>query len=160
PALIRIGAVHEGVARALPSDERLLALISQRALELGEKAEPQAELTISGTRKLGVMPLLAPNSDAAAAQPLFFVPPGMIGCLIQPMIGSMIGADATAACSASAAASDASQVDNRAGAITWESSDLGDTMSPPPSPPYQDASGGGGSKVASAMQKTTRRRPS
>ena len=39
PALIRIGAVREGIARALPSDERLLALISQRALELGEAAE-------------------------------------------------------------------------------------------------------------------------
>jgi hypothetical protein len=158
PALIRISAVREGAACPLPSDERLLALISQRALELGDAAAPQAELTISGTRKLGVTPLLAPAPDAATAQPLFFVPPGMIGCLIEPMIGSMIRTDAATACSASAAVSDATGLDGRADTITWEPSDQPDIIIPPPSPPHRDASSGGGDASARVTRKTTRRR--
>jgi hypothetical protein len=158
PALIRIGALREGAPRALPSDEHLLALISQRALDLGDVAAPQVELTISGTRKLGVTPLLAPSSDATDAQPLFFVPPGMIGCLIQPLIGSMIGADAAPACSASAAASDTAGLDGRAEAITWEESDQPDVIIPPPSPPRQDANGGGDHDSARVKQKTARRK--
>jgi hypothetical protein len=71
PALIRLGAVQEEIARPLPSDERLLALISQRVLDLGEQANVGTELTMSGTRRLGVTPLLAPDSAAATRQPLF-----------------------------------------------------------------------------------------
>ncbi|MEP7188652.1 MAG: DnaA N-terminal domain-containing protein [Roseiflexaceae bacterium] len=155
PALLRISAVRAGEACALPSDERLLALISQHALDFGDAAAPQAELTISGTRKLGMTPLLAPNSDAASVQPLFFVPPGMIGCLIHPMIGSMIGSEAAFTGVAPAAAAHELRSDSGAEAITWETRDQGDGTNPPPTPPQQTTSGGGG--VNSIVQTTSPR---
>jgi hypothetical protein len=143
PALIRLGAVQDGTARPLPSDERLLALISQRALDLGEQADRGAALTISGTRKLGVTPLLAADPAAATMQPLFFVPPQMIGSLIHPLIGSMIGSDAANTYTATAATSDETRSDGRAAGITWESRETRDEATPPPPPPHDTSSGGG-----------------
>lgn len=146
PALIRLGAIRDGITRSLPSDERLLALISQRALDLGEQAETGTELTLSGTRKLGVTPLLAPDSQTARSQPLFFMPTGMIGSLIAPLIGSMIGSEVAQSCGATAAVPDESQPGERAEGITWELRDQPDTAIPPPSPPH-DKTNGGGAKV-------------
>jgi DnaA N-terminal domain len=146
-ALIRIGAAQDEIARPLPSDERLLALISQRALDLGEQADIGTELTISGTRKLGVTPLLAPDPAAATAQPLFFVPPGMIGSLIQPMIGSMIGPDAANPIAATAAESDEMRADVHTSGITWESRDHRDVAIPPPAPPCDEVNAGGGAEA-------------
>jgi hypothetical protein len=154
PALIRLGAVRGGVARPLPSDERILALISQRALDRGDEADTKVELTISGTRKLGIQPLLAPDPATATAQPLFFVPPGMIGCLIGPMIGSMIGSAAANTSPATTAASEEMRSAGRSEGITWESSDPGDAANPPPSPARHEANGGGAAAVG---PKATRR---
>jgi len=142
--------VQDETARPLPSDEHLLALISQRALDLDETADTGIGLTISGTRKLGVTPLLAPDPAAATAQPLFFVSPRMIGSLIHPMIGSMIAADATGSTAASAAPSDERRSDGRTAAITWESRDPGDAANPPLTPPYDMVSGGGGAGATGA----------
>lgn len=155
PALLRISAVRAGEACALPSDERLLALISQHALDFGDAAAPQAELTISGTRKLGMTPLLAPNSDAVSVQPLFFVPPGMIGCLIHPMIGSMIGSEAAFTGVAPAAAAHELRSDSGAEAITWEIRDQRDQINPPPTPAQQVPSGGGVNSTVQPMSPRT-----
>jgi DnaA N-terminal domain len=155
PALLRLGAVRDGIARPLPSDERLLALISQRALDLGEQTDIGTELTISGTRKLGVTPLLAPDPAAATAQPLFFVPPGMIGSLIRPMIGSMIGSDAANTTAATATGTDEMRSDGRNNRITWESRDPRDAAIPPP-PPCDEVSGGGAK--AFVLKATAQRR--
>jgi hypothetical protein len=156
PALIRLGAVREGAACPLPSDECILALISQRALDLGDQADTKVELTISGTRKLGIQPLLAPDPAEATTQPLFFLPPGMIGCLIAPMIGSMIGSTAANASPATTAASEEMRSAVHSGGITWESSDPGDAANPPPAPQRHEVNGGGG--VAAVGQKAIRRR--
>jgi hypothetical protein len=146
PALIRLGAVQNGMARLLPSDERLLALLSQRALDLGEEEHRGTALTLSGTRKLGITPLLAPDPQTAMSQPLFFVPPELIGSLIDPMIGSMIGSEAAQYCAATAAGRDESQPGERAERITWELRDPSDIAISPPSPPH-DKPGGGGADV-------------
>jgi hypothetical protein len=159
PALIRLGAVQDGAARPLPSDEHLLAQISQRALDLGEQTDRVIGLTISGTRKLGVTPLLAPDIAAATAQPLFFVPPGTIGSLIHPLIGSMIAADAAGSTAAFAAPSDERRSDGGTAAITWESRDPGDETIPPPTPPDQTPSGGGADAPVVPVQKAAARRP-
>ncbi len=158
PALIRLGVVHEESARPLPSDERLLALISQHALDLGETTDINVGLTLSGTRKLGVQPILLPDQAATTSQPLFFVPPGMIGSLIHPMIGSMIGPDTAQPSVATAAASDEMRSDGRAEGITWESRDQREIANPPPTPSRHEASGGGGAETIA--QKTARRRRS
>jgi hypothetical protein len=150
PALIRLGVVREETARPLPSDGRLLALISQRALDLGEAADINAGLTLSGTRKLGIQPFLAPDRVVTTSQPLFFVPPGMIGSMIHPMIGSMIGSDAVNICPATAAASDELRSDDRAERITWESRDPREQANPAPPPPYRAANGG----AEAVVQKT------
>jgi hypothetical protein len=142
--LLRLGAVREGVAQPLPSDQRMLALISQRALDLGEAAGAHAELTVSGRRKLGIQPLLAPAPSAETVQPLFFVPPGMIGCLIQPLIGSMIGDAAPNAGPATAAAADKMRSELHAEAITWEYSDPTDAANPPLPPTRHQINRGGG----------------
>jgi DnaA N-terminal domain len=71
------------------------------------------------------------------------VPPGMIGSLIHPMIGSMIGADTANTCQLSAAVSDELRSDSCAKGITWEPRDLREEASPPPTPPCDQASGGG-----------------
>ncbi len=156
PALIRLGTVQDETARPLPSDEHLLALISQRALDLGEQADTGIGLTISGTRKLGVTPLLAPDPAAATAQPLFFVSPRMIGSLIHPMIGSMIAADAAGSTAASAAQSDERRSDGRTAAITWDPRDPRDVANPPPTLPHDMVSGGG--RAEAAVLKATARR--
>jgi hypothetical protein len=156
PALLQLGAVQDDITRPLPSDERLLALISQRALDLDEQADIGTELTISGTRKLGVTPFLAPDSAATTAQPLFFVPPGMIGSLIHPMIGSMIGSDAENTITSSAVVSEERRSEPRDEGITWESMERRDVAIPPPAPPRNEVSGGGAEPV---RQKKVPRRP-
>jgi len=153
-ALIWLGAVQEGMARLLPSDERLLALISQRALDLGEQEHSGTELTLSGTRKLGVTPLLAPDLKTARSQPLFFVPPAMIGSLIDPMIGSMIGPETRQIPAATAVVRDERWPCDRAERITWESRDPGDTAIPP-TPPH-DTSGGGTEMLHKAQPRGQR----
>jgi hypothetical protein len=155
PALIRLGAVYEDTARPLPDDQRLLALISQRALDLDEAMDANAGLTLSGTRKLGVQPFLGAN--AATSQPLFFVPPGMIGSLIHPMIGSLIGSDAANTCPASAAVSDEPRSDGSAKGITWESRDPREEANPPLPPSHCTANGGGAKAI---VQKSVQRRRS
>ena len=156
PALIRLGAVYKDTARPLPSDERLLALISQRALDLGEAADANAGLTLSGTRKLGVQPFLVPDQAATRPQPLFFVPPRMIGSLIHPVIGSMIGSDAAQPSVTTAAVSDEIRSDSRAEGITWEPTDPREEANPPPPPPHHALSRGGGAEAA--VQRSARRR--
>jgi hypothetical protein len=156
-ALLRLGAVQNEAAYPLPSDERLLALISQRALDLGERANLDIGLTISGTRKLGVAPFLAPDGGTTRTQPLFFVPPDMIGTLIRPMIGSMIGSDAPQTVAATAAVWDEVRADDRDHAITWESRETRDTAISPPSPPYDEAKGGGGAEPIMQRASTRRR---
>ena len=134
PALVRLGAVREGHVQPLPSDQRLLALISQRALDLDQHPDVCVELTSSGTRRMGLQPLLAPDSAASTTQPLFFVPPHMIGMLIHPVIGPMIGSDASAVSQTTAAVSDESGRDTNREGITWESRDLPDEATPPQPP--------------------------
>lgn len=143
PALVRLGAVREGHVQPLPSDQRLLALISQRALDLDQHPDVCVELTSSGTRRMGLQPLLAPDSAASTTQPLFFVPPHMIGMLIHPVIGPMIGSDASAVSQTTAAVSDESGRDTNREGITWESRDLPDEATPPPTPPYAQGGGAG-----------------
>jgi hypothetical protein len=153
PSLIRLGAVREGITCSLPSDEQLLALISQRALDLDERSHNGVELTVTGTRKLGMLPLLAPDPQTAMAQPLFFVPPGMIGSLIAPMIGSMIGAEAAQRCAPTAVVSSEGQPGDHADGITWEFRDQSDRAIPPPTPrPGND----GGTEI---LNKALPRRP-
>jgi len=157
PALLRLGAVYEDTVRPLPNDQRLLALISQRALDLGEATGANAGLTLSGTRKLGVQPFLVPDRSASTSQPLFFVPPGMIGSLIHPVIGSMIGSDAVNTCPITAAASDEWRSEGRAEGITWEPSDPREEANPPPTPSHHQANGGGAGR---GVQQSARRRRS
>jgi hypothetical protein len=66
----------------------------------------------------------------------------MIGSLIRPMIGSMIGSDAANTITASAAVSDKLRSDGRTTRITWESRDPRDAAIPPPLP-CDEVSGGG-----------------
>ena len=146
PALRWLGLVRDGQARPLPSDARLLAIISQRPLTLDESEELRdTELTASGTRKLGMVSMPAQNDESGRAQPLFFVPPGMIGSMIRPMIGSMIGSPEEAPAEPIAAASPQTRSDVRLTGITWESRDQKDSSTPPPTPPQpaEDVSGGG-----------------
>jgi hypothetical protein len=142
PALLRLGVVQGGDARPLPSDESLLALISQRTLDLDTPTAMDTTLTVSGARRLGVTPLLT-SDPATTAQPLFFVPPKMIESLIHPLIGSLIGADATNMTAAIAAVSGERRADDPPIGITWESRDPGDQAIPPPTPARHAANGGG-----------------
>jgi hypothetical protein len=151
PALRWLGLVRDRQARPLPSDARLLAIISQRPLTLDESDEVRdTELTTSGTRKLGMVSMPAQNDESSRAQPLFFVPPGMIGSMIRPMIGSMIGSHEEVPAEPIAAASLQTRSDVRLTGITWESKDQKDSGTPPPSPPQpiSGVSGGGGSGSA------------
>src|SRR5262249_50023504 len=83
PALRWLGLIQGDQARPLPSETRLLAIISQQTLTLDDApATPTAELTISGTRRVGLAPLTPPCPHEDTSQPLFFVPPHLIGDLI------------------------------------------------------------------------------
>jgi hypothetical protein len=146
PALIRIGAVRDGTACPLPNDQHLLALISQQALDEHTSADTAVQLTLNGTRKLGLQPDFASHPATDAAQPLFFVPPDMIGCLIQPLIGSLIGTIAANAIDDSTPVADESRSGVHTGGITWETRELREQAIPPPIPPYNECGGGGGKK--------------
>jgi len=153
-ALRWLGLVRDGHARPLPSDVRLLAIISQRPLTLDESDELRdMELTTSGTRKLGMVSMPIQN-EGGPAQPLFFVPPGMIGSMIGTMIGAMIGSPEEAPAKPIAAASPEIRSDVRPTGITWESKDKKDSETPPLTPPQPigGVSGGGGSGL---LEKTT-----
>src|SRR6266511_1975086 len=155
PALRWLGLVRDRQARPLPSDARLLAIISQRPLTLDESDELRdTELTTSGTRKLGMVSMPAQNDESSRAQPLFFVPPGMIGSMIGAMIGAMIGSPEEVPAEPIAAASPETRSDVRLTGITWESRDQKDSGTPPLTPPQPigGVSGGGGSGL---LEKTT-----
>src|SRR6266511_3420755 len=119
PNLRRLSLVRSGQALSLPAEPRLLALISQRALDLDEQPGPiDTALTNSGTRRLGVMPAPAAGDRA---QPLFFVPPSLIGSLI----GSQIGAAGEAQGAPTASQPTETPSIETPRGITWEASDLG-----------------------------------
>lgn len=143
-ALRWLNLVHDGQARPLPDDARLLAIISQRSLIPDESGKlHRMELTTSGMRKLGMAPAPAQSDEEGHAQLLFFVPPGMIGSLIRPMIGSMIGSTGEVPAESSAAVSPETRSAGRPSEITWESRDYRDSGIPPP-PPSTSGVGGGG----------------
>lgn len=88
PALIRLGLIRDAQTLPVPPDAQLLALASQPT-EAGEAVI----LTNKGLRIMGCP---APATDAEqvrSGQPLFFVPPTLIGSLIGPVIGSLIGVE-------------------------------------------------------------------
>src|SRR5262249_49052629 len=139
-ALRWLGLVRGGQARPLPSDARLLAVLSQRPLTLGESCAPRdTALTTSGTRKLGMVSMPDQGDERGRAQPLFSVPQGMIGSMICPMIGSMIGSPEEVPAEPIAAASPQTRSDVRLTGITWESKDQRDSGTPPPPPPHAPA---------------------
>ncbi len=155
PALRWLGLVRDRQARPLPSDARLLAIISQRPLTLDESDELRdTELTTSGTRKLGMVSMPAQNDESSRAQPLFFVPPGMIGSMIGAMIGAMIGSPEEVPAEPIAAASPETRSDVRLTGITWESRDQKDSGTPPLTPP-QPIGGVSGSGGSGLLEKTT-----
>lgn len=130
PALKWLNVVRNGQALRLPSEEQLLARIYDST---GQRT---SELTISGMRRLGIASI-APESDANdCSDPLFFVPPGLIGPLIGPLIGSLIGSSAANDRPPTAIPSAESRSDAPATEITWESNTR-DSQSPP-APPHTD----------------------
>jgi hypothetical protein len=140
PALIRIGAVRDRQAQPLPSSQHMLALISQRAMDLDESGANGAALTMSGTRKLGVVPILTSASSTAREQPLFFVPPDQIGILI----GSMIGSGSVNDPDLTAPQPQETRSVVRLRGSTWNPMNPMENQSPPPPPPQQDNHKGGG----------------
>lgn len=153
PNLRRLGLVRAGAAQPLPSVPRLLATISQLQLALDEHAPVDATLTISGTRRLGVQP--APIATDRT-QPLFFVPPSLIGPLIGPLIGSMIGSPAENASAPTAAGSGETPVSTPSEGITWESRDLAKAAIPPPTPSAAQSNCGGGAGTEGGQKKQAR----
>jgi|GEM_PF-1307969 len=81
-----LGLLRDGNAQALPTDQHLLALASQRALV----DDAAATLTERGLRRIGCR-CTSPTAGDPRAQPLFFVPTAMIGSLIGSMIAPLIG---------------------------------------------------------------------
>jgi len=153
-ALRWLGLVRDGQARPLPGDARLLAIISQRPLIFDEADAPRdTELTTSGTRKLGMASMPAQDNEGGRAQPRFFVPPGMIGSMIRPMIGSMIGSPEEVPAEPIATASPQTRSDVRFTGITWESRDQKDSETPPPTPPQPISGGSGGGGLESAEKR-------
>lgn len=139
-ALRRLGLLRNGQALPVPPEMRLLALLSQRALDLGEAPVLDAALTSSGTRRLGIHPAPA---DTDTTQPLFFVPPGLIGRPIGSLIGTLIGADNTTLPAPSPSPSAEMPAAPLPAGITWESRDSGKQATPPPTPSHTHATGGG-----------------
>jgi hypothetical protein len=137
PNLRWLGVVRSGQALPLPSEERLLAIISQRPLTLDNDSADHrdTELTMSGTRRLGVVPLPLQSDANNHSQLLFFVPPGLIGPLIGPLIGSMIGEGAENGPTKTAPTTHEIRSDMRPAGITWESQDNRDPEDPPQPPP-------------------------
>lgn len=146
--LLRLGLVRAGQAQAVPLQARLLALISQRALL--EQAGQDLALTTSGTRKLGVG---AAPEKAERGQPLFFVPPGLIGNLIGGLIGTSIGSAGVSEDVISASESAKTREKMPPAGITWDSGNQANQATPPPNPPAQISTGGGGDRSA------TKRKP-
>jgi hypothetical protein len=160
PALRSLGAVRNGQPYPLPDEQQLLARISQRTLALDDAqgGRCEAELTFSGTRRLGLTPLTAPSDADSRTHPLFFVPPGMIGSMIRPMIGSMIGQDAENDLGLAAPVSAETRSDVRPAGITWEEGDQGDSGNPPLSPPRTTNTAGSDGDGAD-IQNGQNRRP-
>jgi hypothetical protein len=93
PALLRWDLVRDGLALPVPHIAQVLALASQRQLE----DDGAIEITDAGWRKLGLSAgQRSPQDHAPTAQPLFFMPPELIGSLIPPSIGALIGHDSQA----------------------------------------------------------------
>src|SRR6266545_2775268 len=69
------GASRDPRSRPLPAEHQLLAIISQRPLTLDDDPAGgrDTELTVSGTRRLGLAPLPPSEETAGRAQPLFSV---------------------------------------------------------------------------------------
>jgi hypothetical protein len=141
PNLRWLGLVRNGRALPLPAEHVLLAIISQRPLTLDDDPAGgrDTELTTRGTRRLGLTPLPPSEGTADRAQPLFFVPPGLIGPLIGPLIGSLIGHVAELADAPTAPPSGEIRSAVRPAGITWESRDSED-IAIPPNPPLHPAS--------------------
>jgi hypothetical protein len=137
PTLERLDLISDAEPRPLMSDARLLALASQQVLT----DEPGAALTAGGARKLGVVPILPPATETA--QPLFFVPPALIGGLIEPLIEPLIGygVDHDEATGASQSGETAQDCDS--GGITWMVMESRDSRNPPLAPPRTAAGRGG-----------------
>ena len=156
PALRWLGLTHDGQACSLPTEDRLLALISQRPLALDETGgPPDTALTVSGTRKLGMAPVAVHSTDQDRTQPLFFVPPEMIGSMIRPMIGSMIGSQSHEARGHDAPASAKTRSDLHESGITWESRETNESRNPPPQT-NDTGSGGDGAEIKQKNRRTSR----
>jgi hypothetical protein len=85
-ALLRLGLAGPDGPLPPPAAEVLLARISQ--LVFLDPAPKPPTLTLQGMRRVGIT--FAPPRPAAEPQPLFFVPPDMIGSMIPPMITGLI----------------------------------------------------------------------
>lgn len=153
-ALRRLGLLRNGQTLPVPSEPRLLALLSQRALDLDDSPVLDATLTTSGTRRLGIHP--APTASDSA-QPLFFIPPGLIGKPIGALIGFLIGsAGSLHPTPAAAASAEMPRASQHAG-ITWDSGNTGNQTTPPPTPSHSHAAGGG-KEERSEQKRPARRR--
>jgi hypothetical protein len=157
PALRWLGLIQNDQARPLPSEHHLLAIISQQTLTLDDaQIAPATELTLSGTRRIGLAPQTPPNPHDDTAEPLFFVPPGLIGNLIGSLIGSQIGHTDSIERGLTAAESLKTSLDISPQPITWESMDSQETRNPPPTPSPLSETGGG--KAKRTDQETAPRR--
>jgi hypothetical protein len=67
PGLRRLGLVRSGRALPLPSEQRLLAIISQRSLAFDD-AGGEVELTLGGTRRLGLIIWIERSGSAIRAR--------------------------------------------------------------------------------------------
>ncbi|MBX0328349.1 hypothetical protein K2Z83_11745 [Oscillochloris sp. ZM17-4] len=85
-ALLRLGLAGPSGPLPPPSSEVLLARISQ--LVFFDPAPEPPTLTSEGMRRVGIVS--APPRPGSEPQPLFFVPPDMIGSMIPPMIIGVI----------------------------------------------------------------------
>ncbi|HEU4328895.1 MAG TPA: hypothetical protein VFS21_37505 [Roseiflexaceae bacterium] len=132
PALERLGLLLAGRAQPVPGAAELLARISQETLW---DAGAAPELTDAGLRLLGLDPLAR---SVPAAQPLFFVPPSLIGPWISSLIEYGDPEDRRPIPSEWDEAADQPSA-SACHATESNTSDL----QPPPNPP---ADGGGGSR--------------
>nr|MDQ2995537.1 hypothetical protein [Chloroflexota bacterium] len=154
PALHWLGLIHHEQACPLPSEQRLLAIISQQTLMIDDAqlTARDTELTLSGTRRIGLAPVTSPNPHDGTAesrrregQPLIFVPPGLIGPLIGSLIGAQIGAADQIEEGFTPAERGKTPLGQPSQPITWESMYIQEIGNPPHTPhiPTQATHGGG-----------------
>ncbi|MFL5803550.1 MAG: hypothetical protein ACJ8CR_17630 [Roseiflexaceae bacterium] len=154
PALLRWDLVRDGQAQPILDAAQVLALASQRQLDdVGA-----VQLTPAGWRKLGLsIDRRGPQDTAPAAQPLFFVPPELIGALIPPSIGGLIGHADQAEVPADASESASSDNVRPSAIIQRNHGESKESRDHPPTPMRSTNSGDGGH--ARRSKKEGRRPP-